>query len=572
MATGLQHGFAIGDCRVRPSENLIVNGDGEQRVEPKSMAVLLELAAAGTDTVSREALIDAVWQRVYVTDHVLNRAISQLRTALGDQPQNSRYIVTVPRKGYRLATPVEGPTEKTADGVLVLPFQNLAAHGRDEYLADGLTELLIARLAVAMDLRVISRSTSMSFKGKQPDMAVLHGKLGIRWVIEGSLLQLGDKLQIVVQLIDAAQDAHTWAETWARPAGDILSVLNEVTRHISTQINARLAEPAAAPVETEALPDELMRRYLQGMHHASRRSEASLRQAMACFADVLDARPDHAPALAGMAFCHMLLVHYSAEAAEVGIPKVREFSERALAVDPHNADAMGHLAAVSFFHDWDFQRAMELIQSALSIKPNLEMMMILAANVNLVSGRYEQSQALVDKAVLSDPLNVGLLMNAGDLLILQRRYGEAIQCLSQALELEPGMRPACLRMALAYALDRKHDEAAGMLRQAESMVAIDGPYLEYRALVASEAGNHAAAHASAGELQDLASGGGEIRPWSLARAWAAAGDADRAIENLEEAYRQRSSSMPFLEQTPALRSIRNRPEVRDLMKRVGIPV
>lgn len=536
------------------------------------MAVLLELVSKAGKTVSREDIVSSVWPHGYVTDDVLNRCISQLRLALADDSKNPAYIATVPRKGYRLVAEVKAPGTQPDGGMLVLPFQNLAAHGQDEYLADGLTDLLIARLAVALNQRVISRTTAMKYKGNHPDVGHIREELGVKWIVEGSLLQLGGQLQVVVQLIDAKADAHAWAETWTRPAADIMGVLNEVTRNISTQINERLSGAPPAPVEAAALPDELMRRYLQGMHHASRRAAPSLRQAMVCFREVLDEHPDHAPALAGLAQCHLLLVHYGAEPAHTGIPRVRELCDRALQIDPRNAEALTHLAAVSFFHDWDFDRAAERSRSALEIRPNYEMAMLLSADVHLVQGAYEKSQSQLDRAVAADPLNVGLLMNAGDLLILQRRYAEAASSLEQALELERDLRPVWLRLAWALALQGSHGDAATALNQAAALNEEDAAYFEYKALVESERGKAVAARAAANELELRASRGDGVQPWSLARAMAAAGDADRAIAYLEKAYETRSSSMPFLGQTPAFRCIRERPEVRGLMAKAGLPL
>lgn len=570
LSPELEKGFTLGQCSIQPGQHRIMREGEPHAVEPKSMAVLLELAASNGETVTREHIVSTVWPRGFVTDDVLNRCISQLRSALGDDSKNPEYIATVPRKGYRLVVPVETGSEETLDGVLVLPFQNLAAHGKDAYLADGLTELLIARLAVSLDQRVISRTTAMSYKGGDPDIEKIRRKLGVHWVVEGSLLQLGEQLQIVVQLIDVRTDAHAWAETWTRNASDIMTVLNEVTRHISTQINQRLKEPESKPVRHESLPDELMRRYLQGMHHASRRAAPSLRQAIVCFKDVLSERPNHAPALAGLALCYMLLVHYNAEPADTGVPKVRKLSERALQIDPRNALAMGNLAAADFFHSWDFDSTAELTEAALAIEPNLEMIMMLSANVNLINGRYEQSQQLVDKAIASDPLNLGFLMNAGDLLILQRRYGEAIGCLSQALELEPAMRPARLRLALAHALNGQHEEAKKTLALAAETGKSDAAYLEYDALVNGLAGRLEEARASAETLEKLAEKGG-VQPWSLARAWAACGEKDKSIANIELAWQARSTSMPFLGQTPVFDSLRQSPEVKRIMARIGLP-
>lgn len=571
MSTDFDKRFMLGACEIRPAEHCIIRAGDKHHVEPKSMAVLLELAVNSTDLVNRDDLISKVWPRGFVTDDVLNRCISQLRSALGDDPKSPTYIATVPRMGYRLVAQVVMHNEPEVDGILVLPFQNLAAHGKDEYLADGLTELLIARLAVAMDQRVISRTTAMSYKGDDAKMSDMRDQLRVQWIIEGSLLQLGSQLQVVVQLIDTHADAHAWAEAWTRPSEDIMAVLNEITRQITTQINARLMGPTTEQAEAVTLPDELLRRYLQGMHHASKRAVPSLRQAMICFGDVLADHADHAPALAGMAMCHLLLVHYGADPAPQGIPLARDFAERALEIDSKNADAMSHLGAINFFYDWDFEKAGELAHAALDLKPNQEMALILAANVNLINRHYEKSQAQVDKAIMLDPLNVGILMNAGDVLILQRRYGEAINSLVQALELEPQLRPACLRLGLAYALNGQHNEAIETMLIALKLGGDDALYHEYMALIYGQAGDLEKACAESEILLKMANIGERVLPWSLARAWAASGNDERAIIYLNQALESRSSSVPFLGQSPMFQSVRQYPEVQKLMALAGLP-
>jgi len=150
----LEQGFKLGAFQIRPDHHCVLKNGQQLNIEPKSMAVLMELAAHSDETVSRDELISSVWPRGFVSDDVLSRCISQLRHAFDDDPKNPDYILTVPRKGYRLVVPVVARAKDLAGGILVMPFQNLAAHGKDEYLADGLTELLIARLAVASDHRV----------------------------------------------------------------------------------------------------------------------------------------------------------------------------------------------------------------------------------------------------------------------------------------------------------------------------------------------------------------------------------------------------------------------------------
>jgi len=199
------------------------------------------------------------------------------------------------------------------------------------------------------------------------------------------------------------------------------------------------------------------------------------------------------------------------------------------------------------------------------------MALILAADVNLVNGHYEKSQAQVDQAIAIDPLNVGVLMNAGDILILQRRYGEAIKCLRQALELESRFRPVCLRLALAHALNEEHTKARGYLGEALALGGEDAAYHEYCALIAQRAGDVDKAIESVKLLREMVNSGQQVLPWSLARACVAAGDVESAITSLKKAFEQHSSSMPFLGQTPMFDSIRSHPEVQVLLRKIGLP-
>jgi len=547
----LEQGFKLGDFQIWPENHCVLKNGQQLNIEPKSMAVLMELATHSDQTVSRDELISTVWPRGFVSDDVLNRCISQLRRVLDDNPKCPDYILTVPRKGYRLVAPVVIRAKELTGGILVMPFQNLAARGKDEYLADGLTELLIARMAVASDLRVISRTTSMTFKGSRHDMKAVRESLGVKWVIEGSLLQLGSQLQVVVQLIDADTDAHAWADTWTRPVEDVMSVLNEISRQISNQIQTNLEAGQEKPGSEIKLPGELMRRFLQGTHLASRRTADNLRNALVCFEEVLDEAPDHAPAMAGIAMCHILLVHYGAESAQNSIPIARQYAQQALEIDPQNAEACSHLGAIRFHFEWDFQSATDLTQKALELKPQL---------------------SLVDRAIATDPLNIGILMNAGDLLILQRRYGEAINCLSQSLELQGGFRPALLRLALAQALHGQHGSASESLQKVKEIGGEDSAYWEYRALIAGQASEYEKSLEAAEKLQVLFDSDNSVLPWSLARAWATAGEVEKAVKYLQKAFESRSSSMPFLGQTPVFESIRTHPEVQRMMKDVGLPV
>jgi tetratricopeptide (TPR) repeat protein len=205
------------------------------------------------------------------------------------------------------------------------------------------------------------------------------------------------------------------------------------------------------------------------------------------------------------------------------------------------------------------------------MNPNLEMGLLVSANICLVKRQYEHSQSFMARALEIDPLNIGLLMNAGDHLILQRRYPEARRMLAAALEMDDGFRPGLFRLALAQAFDDEPDQARASLERCRKMAGEDLFFLEYRAIVEGRCGAVDAARSAAAKLQSEADRQGRKLPWSLARAWVSAGDHERAIACLREAHEVRSGSMPFLGLTPVFDPIRERPEVRELMRRVGLP-
>lgn len=260
---GLEAGFRIDGIRIRPTEGLIDGPNGHVRVEPKAMAVLLELARNGGSVCSRDQLLAAVWPRGHITDDVLTRCIGQLRKALGDNPRASRYLETLSRRGYRLMLPIEyepvAPVllaQGTGEKLLVLPFQYLAK-ADDDYIADGLTELLTARLAQMQGLTVLSRTMAIQIGSTEATPTEFAAQTDVQWAVAGSVLRSDELLQVVVQLIDVSTDAHVWAATYLWDSGDELVFQNEIAREIALAIRLQLGllpslGPDAAPALSSA--------------------------------------------------------------------------------------------------------------------------------------------------------------------------------------------------------------------------------------------------------------------------------------------------------------------------------
>jgi TolB-like protein len=252
--------FDLAEVRVDTALRTISGPFGTFQVEPRAMDVLMMLARRAPDPVSRDELIDSVWGGAVVTDGVLTRCISILRERLGDERGRSRFIETLSKHGYRLVSPValddaartsagHAPPapkdEPAAVPIAVMPFTNLAGDLADDHVVDGLTELLIANLAGVAALRVIARTSSMTYKHTSKRVREIAAELGVDYVVEGSVLGEGSRIQVVVQLIEARSEMHAWVQTYAREVRDALTLLNEVAKAIAHALSVRLREESA---------------------------------------------------------------------------------------------------------------------------------------------------------------------------------------------------------------------------------------------------------------------------------------------------------------------------------------
>ena len=569
-----ESGFSVAGREVIPLEGRIGSARGVLRVEPKAMAVLLELARHAPGVRSRMQIEQAVWPRGYVSEDALTRCIGQLRRALGDDPRAPRVIETIPRRGYRLCAAPAPPARAVPDApphpraavetLLVLPFRHLAAQ-REDFLAEGLTELLILRLCGLRDLRILSRTTAMQFAATTASVAEIAARTGAGWIVEGSILQAGERVQIVAQLIDARSDTHIWAADYTHGLKDLLAMQNDIAERVAAAIRAKLGV-AGAPAPTKPRPPLAasgVRDYLRGRHLMSRRTVAALRDAIEAFAAVTVEQPDFAPAWASRAECELLLMHYGAAPVAELLAPCEANLERALSLDPQLGIGLSTRGALRFFFALDFDGAARDLERALQLLPSYGLAMVQLASVAAVRHEFDEARAWIEQALLVDPLDVGVNMNLGDHMILQRRPAEAVLAFDRALELAPGHRPSRLRAAWAVALAGDTDAARARLAACSGQDGADAAWLEFAALVEAAAGDARAAGRHDDALRELAASQ-RVAAWSLARSAAAAGRIDACLAALTAAALERSSSWPFLRLTPAFDALHGDPRFESL--------
>ncbi len=229
--------------RVDPTVDEICKEGHTIKLEPKSMQLLICLAERAGEVLSVDELLDLVWKNVVVSPDSVYAAVAALRRTLGDDPKNPRYIANVARRGYRLIAPVspwvDPPTDATSNAIAapalsdkpsiaVIPFLNLSGDPGQEYFSDGVTEDIITELSRWRRISVRSRSASFRYRGAAVDMKQVARELDVRFVVEGSVRRMGERIRISAQLIDAAIGSHIWSEKFDRGLDEIFSVQDRV--------------------------------------------------------------------------------------------------------------------------------------------------------------------------------------------------------------------------------------------------------------------------------------------------------------------------------------------------------
>lgn len=572
-----EHGFLLGNCRVDPGRCRIKRPDGEVRVEPRTMAVLLALVRRAGQTISRDALVAEVWQHPHVSDEALSRCISLLRQALGDNRMQPHYVETIPKQGYRLLAAVRALTPARAEvvparAVVVLPFANLSGDEGDEYIADGVTHLLTVALAGATGLHVISRTTAMHYKGRQARLGDIASELKVTHVVEGSVLRSAQRLQVVVQLIDAASDAHLLARTFTRELADLLRLQNEIAADIAGHIGGVLLPPghqdAHRPVPMSL---EAMEAYLRGRHFWAQRTPDGFGKALREYQACLAIEPGFAAAHAGCADTLLIMALYGVQPTQEVQSKAREHAACALAQAPMSAEARCAAGGVALFFDWTLEVAAGLFRSALAIDPNHDVARLGLADTLAFRGDFETGLGELDAALRCNPLDLGLQMNAGEFLWWARRPADAVHRLQRCLDQGPHFWPA--RCRLAEVLGSQSD-AQGALQQL-AMAAPHAPparLLAARGAVSGFLGDRPAAQAAIEAMEAMGQHTAPAVPMAmdLARVQALLGNADEAFGWISVGIAARSPRVLALAVDPAYEGLRADPRMSAATLQVGV--
>ncbi|HEV8253622.1 MAG TPA: protein kinase [Vicinamibacteria bacterium] len=454
----------------------------------------------------------------------------------------------------------------------VLPLDNLSKDPDQEYFADGMTDALITDLAQIPDLRVISRTSILRYKGeKKKALPEIAKELGVEAVIEASVLRQGDRVRLTAQLIRAKDDAHLWAANYERDLRDVLALQAEVSRAIAGEVRARLTGTAAArQAAARAIDPAAHDAYLRGLY-LCRSGMANVPKGIESLNRAIELDATYAPIYAALANCYQTQGYFGVVAPKDAYSRARAAAQKAIELDQTLADGYSELSTSQVHYDWDFAGAERSLRRALELRPGDANAHHRYAHYLLAMGRGDESVAETRKAAELDPLSAMLATCIGWHCLYSRLYDQAIESSARALELNPAMALANYYRGLAYQEKAMHKEATS---EFEKTLKSPGPAAKLGriALARSYAlqGHRTEAEKALAELIDLSTRS-YVSAYEIATVYVGLGDREQAFAWLEKAFQEHSSQLVHLGWDPRFDALRDDSRLADLLRRIGIP-
>jgi TolB-like protein/DNA-binding winged helix-turn-helix (wHTH) protein/Flp pilus assembly protein TadD len=585
------------------------------------------------EPVTREELQRLLWPAdTYVDfEHSLNAAMKRLRAALGDSADDPRFIETLAGRGYRFIAPVSQPAEeapqipppvangklepepeakpaarrrpglwtaaaagfvllvllatnfarlrdmvrgRTSPGsirsLVVLPLANLSGDPDQDYFVEGMTDALRQYLEGVGSLRVISRTSSMHYRGSGKPLPDIARELNVDAVVDGSVLRSGDRVRINVELIHAGTDRHLWSNGYERDLRDVFVLQAEVARRIAEEIRVTLTPHDRAQLARVRNPDpEAYRAYSNGRVLWNKRNEQDLKKAIGFFQLAIDRDPNYALAYDGLADCWLPLGWYGFLPPSETFPLARAAITKALSLDDSMAETHTSLAFVNMYYDRDWAGAEREFRRAIELNPNYANGHHWYGEYLSLVGRHAEAIAESQRARELDPLSNIINAWVSSRYFFARQYDKAIEEGRNAIQIDPGFGPAHMVLGHAYEQKGMIEDAIAEFKKASSLAGGGSMYAASLAHALALAGKRAEASRMA---QDLSREAARrfISSYDLAVARVGLGDTNRTFQLLGAAVREGSPRVAFLGVDPRFLEMRADPRFSGLLRSIGL--
>lgn len=579
MSNQTQVTYEFGDFRLLVADKQLLQAGKSVPLKPKVFETLLVLVQSQGHLVEKEEFLKRLWPDSFVEEAALAQNISQLRKALanGSEAAENSLIETVPKRGYRFIAPVRVTGTKSYEApsrvrLAVLPFEVLGGDRERDYLADGLTEEVIAALGNIDPeyLSVIGRTSVMAYKHVPKTLAEIGRDLGAEFLVESSIRAEGERVRVTSKLIRSRDQVQIWSASYDREATSMLEFQRELSRAIAQELRVRISpDRLTAIARRQTQQVDAYDLYLRGRFFWNQLSPATTRRAIEYFSRATQLDPDYALAWSGLADAYAASpINGDAPPLQVW-QRAQEAATCAVRSGPDLAETQTSLGLVNFFLGWDWAAAEDAFRRATALDSSYA---LAHRNLGILlshSGRHEEARNAARRARELDPLHAAHVALSSQVEFNARDYSAAIEFARQATILDPEFPIGYIQLAQAHVQLGNNELALEALNTA-GRFSTNSKLISLRGSLFAKLGRIQEAQAVL-KMLEAASGERYVPPYAMALVYATLGERDAAFKWLDRAYEVRDVHLIFLPVDPKWDMFRADPHFNALLARCGLP-
>jgi TolB-like protein/Tfp pilus assembly protein PilF len=458
---------------------------------------------------------------------------------------------------------------KAANSIAVLPFVNMSADAENEFFCDGLAEELLNALTKIESLKVAARTSAFSFKGTNTKVSEIGHALGVNTVLEGSVRKAGERVRIMVQVVNAADGYHIWSERYDREMNNIFAVQDEITLAVVEALKVKLLQSERSAMLKKATDDpEAYQLYLRGRAFWNRRTPSDFEKAIGYFEEAIAIDPEYSLAYSGTTDCYTLLAYFEIAAPHELRERARASAIKALDLDEASAESHTSMAMYNLIFEFDMVKTEHHFKKALELNPRLVTAQYLYGTHLASQKRFDEAFRRGRIALELDPLSQPLNGNVARAFYLAGRYDDAIALAEKNLELSPNFFFTHWALGVSYRQSGNIEKALHHLRKTVSLSGIFALKGDLGVALAM-AGKEGEARELLAEL-DAESKTRYVSPQWSAVIYAALGEKETALRYLEKAWEVRAIQLVWLGVDPNFDPLRAEPAFIEILNKSGI--
>ena len=575
-----QVSYEFSNFRLLPREKQLVCGQKPVKLQPKVFDTLLMLVENHGRLVEKDSFLKGLWPDTFVEEATLAHCVSELRRTLRAESGGTEFIETVAKRGYRFLLPVKTiaasvPSLPKSGSILaVLPFENLGPESDREYLADGMTEEVIAALGQIDPerLSVIGRTTIMAYRHTTKSLLEIGLELGVAFLVESSLRSEGGRIRVTSKLVRAGDQVQIWSATYDSEPKSMLAFQRELSTTIAQQIKLRLSpERLEALSRRQAHNPEAYDAYLQGRYYWNLFTPATTRKAVECYVRATQLDPNYALAWCGLADAYASSpIHADARPRDVW-EKARTAAEKAVAAEPELAETQTSWGFVKFWLDWDWSEAEAAYRRAIAIDPNYSLVYrLLGIVLAHAGGREEEARTAMERARSIDPLQAMHHALSAQVAFLARDFTGALEFARHAAVVLADFWIANFQMAQACEQLGEYESALKALSRGGGMGGENSKVISLRGYVLAKTSRTDEARAVLQTLETL-SRERYIPACAIAQVYVSLAEHDAAFAWLDRAVEEHDVHLASLPADAKWDALRGDARFGEVLQRCGLP-